>query len=140
MATKKPCPGCGEVKPKRRANEVCAECLFKLSRYDDLEEENKKLREMQDYVECYYTLPYESRGAHVAIALAIADLLSAMPKRGNVPLVPATMDVHGVSRRLIEIADSEYKRGLKDGTRLLQRLNEGSISMDDFLFHKRRGI
>ena len=140
MATKKPCPGCGEVKPKRRANEVCNACMFKLSRYDDLEEENKRLRETFDYVECHYVRPYESRGAHVAIALAIADLLSAMPKRGNVPLVPATMDVHGVSRRLIEIADSEYKRGLKDGTRLLQRLNEGSISMDDFLFHKLMGI
>lgn len=36
--TKKPCPGCGEVFPRRKANEVCHQCRERLDNHDRMVE------------------------------------------------------------------------------------------------------
>lgn len=140
MATRKPCPGCREVKPKRHADEVCGECRYKLKRFGELEKENEGLRHKSGLSECDFSKPFEARGATAELADAIFRAMRNMPKRGQRYLMPEAFDLWGLWRDVQEIARSEYKRGLRAGTNLLRRLNEGSLSMDDFLHRKERGI
>ncbi len=60
--TKKPCPGCGEVSPRRAADEVCHECAKKLREHKELSESIEKLAAKKKTkivaMPFHYELPY----------------------------------------------------------------------------------
>jgi len=56
--TTKPCPGCGHVKPSRKADEVCYDCRKKLDRVDEVEAELARVRATVDNTLLIRTEPF----------------------------------------------------------------------------------
>jgi len=133
MATKKPCPGCGEVVPSRRANQVCGSCSLAISDYRRLKEIVKRNEEKAGQ-----TLAKEI--ILPSLPEEVKDVMRALPTDSQGKAL-ATKEFWAAWWKLMNYIRSEkerkYKEGVKRGTSLLQRLNDGSITMEDFEFRRK---
>ena len=157
--SKKPCPGCGKIRPDRPAKEVCAHCKRLIERATWLETELSKVG--NDEIIVRYGIRYyqnEYIHTHSDSGRTLMRLFQSIAVSGS-RISTSTdaefellgkIDNYGfggsyavMSRSLAEaIRDlriavvsalkSEYEEGKKDGHNLLVRLASGELSMSDF--------
>lgn len=131
MATKKPCPGCGKVDRRRRADSVCGECQFKLARYEAHQKELEELTETCAKELVPKKVYHTGVGLH---AQAINALLDTLPHRNGYPLATEEFwkAYHKMCWAIQEEIRKSDRKGFERGKKLLAGLNNGSMSLDDF--------
>lgn len=160
----KPCPGCGEVKSWRPAKEVCTDCKRLLKRAVWLEEQLSKLDD-DEVIVAFAERAYwnEYIYSHSGVGRNLMDIFHRLAKSGSRPsprgnaefnLLGKIESFGGTNaimpRPLAEaiawlrdaVADAlkkEYEEGKRDGHRLMMRLANGDLSMNDFDKETRKG-
>lgn len=159
--SKKPCPGCNKVDPWRPASEVCSECKRALKRAAYLEEQLSKI-EADEVMVTYGARAHwnsyirtrsgkagrELMGLFFNLAEAVSkpstahwtksefDLLGPPGSRGATRHVTMPRSVAVAIRNLrlavVRALELEYEAGKDHGHKLLLRLAEGDISMNEF--------
>lgn len=157
MGSKKPCPGCGQVKGGRSASKVCRECEVLLERAGWMEEQLAELDEDEIVVsfgkgahwnQYIYTRSDTGRdlvdifqrianaGSRPALTYkAKFNLLGVIDAFGEKCVVMTEPLAEAIRDLRIAVQDAlklEYEQGKKDGQNLLRQLADGDISINDF--------
>jgi len=150
--TRKPCPGCGVVDPKRKADQVCSKCNYALQIGRKFLEEEKEIVTGKLKV---YDLPNQR------LTQAIQDLVRAVgnsvyqgyevPKRIAAPLLNLieAVEIHQETliRELLEklvevylkaVGDEVFTWGVRTGLDFLRLLASGQVSLSDLDEFKKR--
>jgi hypothetical protein len=136
--TKKPCPGCGEVHPDRRADSVCYSCKRKIDEHEMLMASLDDIKRGLSPIEIIPIGPdnWESK----KVIEIFAPFLSAFPHdERNRPLAPdaaAQEAFQKLRNGIFEFGRKQYSRGYENGSTVLRRLAQGDVSMTDFEFYK----
>lgn len=130
MGSKKPCPGCGEVDTRRRASDVCPECKFKLSHYGVVSKELaevKKVLEDRGVEKVDFIIPFEAREGERRKFQIVAEVIDSMGGYAVKGFNP-----YALLRGISDLSNDRYEEGVRYGTNLLKRLNDGTLSLEDF--------
>ncbi len=143
MATKKPCPGCGKIDPKRRADFVCGLCQFKLGRYDQIEHELQQHERHNDMPTAIFDpfadVPSRDQGDR-ELQRILTNIVGKRDHKGRALVTKEQKDaLYDLLRWLTDALNSAERKGFKKGTNILARLNTGDMSITDYDFHKQRG-
>lgn len=135
MPTKKPCPGCDEVDPRRSADRCCYACEDKLRTHSRLVQQ---ISEMKGWTEV--KLAYAGGGTHEDAQEIINVILAVMPENcyGKRVVPEKFVNVFQELRNKIsDLCNENYRLGHSHGSNLLKQLAEGNKSINDFDFHKK---
>jgi len=155
--SKKPCPGCGEVKQGRQVADVCSDCGNLLGKSKWMEEQLSRVSDNEIVVSFgeqahwntgFYTRSHTGREIlsilHHIVKSAAHPTLSQNPEfemLGKIdycgvsygtmskPLAEGLRDLYWTLNKAFK---AEYEVGKKDGHNLLMRLADGDIGADEF--------
>lgn len=127
--SKKPCPGCGEVRAGRPSNSVCAWCEQKIRDFDSYKTafDGWQLINMHSLTESGFGSTKEMREA-------TQEFINCFP-RGMAPS-EIKEGMRKFASAVHKYGRDRYKHGHDNGSSLLRRLAQGDTSLTDFEHHR----